>query len=73
MPGILHAVPVDPFDLQPLRYRREGDGWRLWSVGPDCVDNAGQPMAGAGQTLNSASGAVARGEAGDLVVRLEHE
>jgi len=28
------SVPVDPFDLKPLRYRREGKGFVVYSVGP---------------------------------------
>jgi hypothetical protein len=26
-------VPQDPFDLRPIRYRREGNGFVVWSVG----------------------------------------
>jgi hypothetical protein len=26
-------VPQDPFDLKPIRYRREGNGFVVWSVG----------------------------------------
>lgn len=37
----IHSVPEDPFDLQPLRYRKEADGYVLYSVGPDCVDDGG--------------------------------
>jgi len=37
----LPAIPLDPWDGQPLRY---ADG-RVWSVGPDRVDDAGRPMA----------------------------
>jgi hypothetical protein len=39
VPGFLPAVPIDPFDGQPLRDRREGDGWVLWSVGKDLKDD----------------------------------
>lgn len=35
VPGILPAVPRDPFATQPFRYERVGEGWRFWSVGPD--------------------------------------
>ena len=28
------SVPADPFDLKPMRYRREGDGFVIYSVGP---------------------------------------
>ena len=32
VPEILPAVPVDFGDGQPIRYEREGNGFRLWSV-----------------------------------------
>jgi hypothetical protein len=40
-PGLLKAVPADPFDGQPLRYRRTTDGVVVYSVGPDGQDNRG--------------------------------
>ncbi len=40
-PGYLPDIPRDPFDLQPMRYRREGDGYVLYSVGEDGTDNNG--------------------------------
>jgi hypothetical protein len=33
-PEFLSAVPLDPFDGQPLRYRRLDDGFVVYSVGP---------------------------------------
>lgn len=42
IPGLLRSIPIDPFDGKPLRYRREGMEWVLWSVGSDMKDdNAG--------------------------------
>jgi hypothetical protein len=38
-PDFLPAVPIDPFDGKPLRYRREGAGWVVWSVGSDMKDD----------------------------------
>ncbi len=38
---LLDAVPLDPFDGQPLRYRRTKDGIVIYSVGPDKIDNQG--------------------------------
>ncbi len=32
--------PTDPFDGQPLRYRCEGQGFAVWSVGPDLTDDS---------------------------------
>jgi hypothetical protein len=43
VPGLLPAVPRDPFVDQPLRYRREGANFVLYSVGPDRVDDGGRP------------------------------
>lgn len=34
-------APADPNGAGPLGYRREGDGFVLWSVGEDGVDDAG--------------------------------
>ena len=39
VPEFLASVPIDPFDGKPMRYRREGDGWVLWSVGSDRKDD----------------------------------
>ncbi len=38
VPRYLPAVPQDPFDGQPLRYRWENGALRLWSVGSDLKD-----------------------------------
>ena len=35
------ATLTDPFDGQTLRYRREGDGYVLYSIGPNSVDDGG--------------------------------
>ncbi len=37
----LDAVPLDPFDAQPLRYRRTEPGYRLYSIMEDAQDNHG--------------------------------
>ncbi len=41
VPEYLPAVPRDPFDGLPLRYRRTDEGAIIYSVGPDGVDNGG--------------------------------
>jgi len=41
VPRYLPSVPADPFDGKPLRYRREGTGFRLWSIGQDRKDDGG--------------------------------
>lgn len=35
---------IDPFDEKPLRYRREGEGFLVYSVGDDQHDNGGTPQ-----------------------------
>jgi hypothetical protein len=43
-PEFLPAVPLDPVDGKPLRYRRREDGtFLLYSIGDDGVDNGGDP------------------------------
>ncbi len=42
---VLKSVPPDPFDLQPLRYRREGAGFVVYSVGPTGKFDGGTPSA----------------------------
>jgi tetratricopeptide (TPR) repeat protein len=38
---ILPDLPVDPFTGRPFLYRREGDGFVVWSVGTDGLDSGG--------------------------------
>jgi hypothetical protein len=45
MPAYLKRIPADPFGGgEPLRYRREGSTYVLWSIGPDGVDNKGRAI-----------------------------
>jgi hypothetical protein len=39
--GLVPAVPRDPFDGQPIRFRRLADGLVVYSVGPDGTDDGG--------------------------------
>jgi hypothetical protein len=41
VPAYLPSVPVDPFDGQPLRYARRVEGYVVYSIGPDGVDDGG--------------------------------
>lgn len=56
VPGYLAAVPEDPFDGAPLRYRRTERGFVVYSVGEDGRDDGGQGHrpAGGGKTDASA-------------------
>ncbi len=45
VPKYLKAVPLDPFGLnEPLRYTAIDGVWTLYSIGPDGLDDAGQPL-----------------------------
>jgi hypothetical protein len=37
-------IPRDSFTDEPYRYRREGDGFIVWGVGPDLDDDGGKPF-----------------------------
>jgi hypothetical protein len=41
VPAFLPAVPSDPFDGKPLRYKTLAKGYMVYSVGDDRVDNGG--------------------------------
>jgi hypothetical protein len=42
VPQLLPAIPSDPFDGQPLRYKRLKKGYVVYSVGRDGDDNGGR-------------------------------
>jgi hypothetical protein len=39
--GLLDKAPVDPYDSQPIRFKRTADGVVIYSVGRDKIDNGG--------------------------------
>jgi hypothetical protein len=43
VPDLLDSVPADPFGRGALKYRREGEKYLLYSVGPGGQDHGGQP------------------------------
>lgn len=43
VPKYLKRAPLDPFSEQPMVYRPQGTNWLLYSLGPDKIDNGGQP------------------------------
>ena len=45
VPEYLDAVPTDPFDGEPLRYRQFAGGYKVYSVGRDLVDDGGATPA----------------------------
>jgi len=62
-PSYLRQAPGDPFAAgKPLGYRRKGDGYLLYSVGPDGVDNGGRPII-----ATATRGSFQQGDTGDVV------
>jgi hypothetical protein len=54
VPEFLPAVPLDPVDGQPLRYRPSADGtFLLYSVGENGKDDGGDPSLEKGVTGSS--------------------
>jgi hypothetical protein len=41
VPGYIDSIPVDPFDGAPLRYKRTGDSFAVYSIGEDMTDDGG--------------------------------
>jgi hypothetical protein len=41
VPVYMKAIPDDPFDGQPLRFKLLETGYRIYSIGPDQKDNSG--------------------------------
>jgi hypothetical protein len=51
LPEYLPAVPTDPFDGKPLKWKRaDGGGLVLYSIGPDMTDDGGKPFDDKSQT-----------------------
>jgi len=41
-PNFLPAIPIDPFDDQPLRYKKLARGYVVYSIGPNFTDDGGK-------------------------------
>ncbi|MGB0258095.1 MAG: hypothetical protein ACPGES_05530, partial [Coraliomargarita sp.] len=41
IPDFMDAIPMDPFSTGPMVYKKMDDGYALYSVGPDLIDNNG--------------------------------
>jgi len=48
-PDILPSVPIDSFSGKPMRYAKTPDGWKVWSVGMDNLDNDGEAVTYRGE------------------------
>ena len=42
-PACCKTVPTDPFDGKPLRYKKHGSSYIVYSVGSDGQDDGGVP------------------------------
>lgn len=42
VPEYLDAIPMDPFDKKPIRYKRFDRGITIWSIGDDETDDVGK-------------------------------
>jgi len=42
VPRYLKAAPLDPYDGQPMKVRREPDAFVIWSIGDDFTDQGGR-------------------------------
>jgi len=40
--GYIKEIPIDSYSDKPLVYKKKGDDFILYSVGPNCVDDGGQ-------------------------------
>jgi hypothetical protein len=43
-PDFIAAIPVDPFDGKPLKFKRTKRGLTIYSIGPDMTDDGGTPF-----------------------------
>jgi len=64
VPDYLAAVPTDPFDGMPLRYKRFDRGFLVYSVGEDGKDDGGRQKP---RKMEES------GETSDLVFRIERQ
>ncbi len=64
-------LPLDPFTQKPYHYRTEGNGFVLWSVGPDLEDNHGAEPEGTYRWATSVPGPQGTKLQADLVFRVK--
>lgn len=83
LPGVLGKLPVDIHNTIPFFYKRDGEGYLLYSAGDNGVDDGGsneQLRISAGQSLDAADSAEVEGQqlkipvgADDFSIRLPRE
>ncbi len=52
VPAYLRAVPSDPFDGRPIRFKKRPTGYVVYSIGADSVDNGGIEKTGLMQAMS---------------------
>jgi hypothetical protein len=53
IPEYLSEIPLDPFDGQPMRYKKTAKGYVVYSIWRDRVDNGGQEKSGPNKQVDS--------------------
>lgn len=54
VPNYLPALPLDPFELDtPLQFKSDAEGVRIYSVGPDGMDDGGRAIEGRRPEIDS--------------------
>jgi hypothetical protein len=71
VPNYLTEVPSDPFASEPLHYETTSAGCRVWSVGPDGINDHGQPIPNASWNFALSTGANPPNMGGDIVETLK--
>jgi hypothetical protein len=72
-PGIVASIPLDPYSAAPLHYERRGDGYLLYSVFQNGVDDGGRDFSGeivGGEWVTHDEPVVSDFESSDFVVRV---
>ncbi|HEX9998088.1 MAG TPA: hypothetical protein VGB45_13185 [Abditibacterium sp.] len=70
-PKYLENAPLDPLsDGQILRYRRDGNRYKLWSIGPDERDDGGKPAENPAAKRPSSRYFVTEEMSGDIVANI---
>jgi hypothetical protein len=53
VPKYLEAVPADPFDGEPLRFKTLPGGYVIYSIGQDATDDGGTPLPSGSRTVKA--------------------
>jgi hypothetical protein len=54
-PSYIEKLPPDPYTGNPLKYKRRGEGYCVYSVGADCIDNGGRERNEQGRAFEPGS------------------